>query len=287
MGLTFQYISSRISRNTYEAYHRALYDEVYRLNPPLKASADNVMALNPDDLSIRTTEELRFTLYRHWNLYDAMFHSSYVASKIGIWKEKGRKNLNVLLAKMGSVHSAWYCIALSVTRCSRRFSIPQTQQPYAHMDLDLRKNLINKLDPFIGEYSFQELSYPSFLRCYGYRSSPMSAADAVEGISALLDVAEGVKIEIEVEGARNGGEWFGGGKVWEAATAKDRERERKRRKDDERENVPPGGHDATPTIAAAKKPEADADGMDPNFLPNGEVSWWVKNFWRAYDALSE
>ncbi len=49
----------------------------------------------------RTSEELRFMLFRHWTLYDAMFHSSYVASKLGIWKEKGRQRLTGLLAKMG------------------------------------------------------------------------------------------------------------------------------------------------------------------------------------------
>jgi hypothetical protein len=42
-------------------------------------------------------------LFRHWTLYDAMYHSSYVASKLGIWKERGRKRLTGLLAKMGFV----------------------------------------------------------------------------------------------------------------------------------------------------------------------------------------
>ena len=38
-------------------------------------------------MSLRATDELRFALFRHWTLYDAMFHSSYVASKLGIWKD--------------------------------------------------------------------------------------------------------------------------------------------------------------------------------------------------------
>jgi cell division control protein 45 len=56
---------------------------------------------NPDDHSIRPSEEFRFTLYRHWNLYDAMYHSGYVASKMGIWREKGKGRLQGMLAKMG------------------------------------------------------------------------------------------------------------------------------------------------------------------------------------------
>lgn len=62
---------------------------------------DNISITTPDDSTVRATEELRFTLFRHWTLYDAMYHSSYVANKLGIWRERGRKKLTGLLAKMG------------------------------------------------------------------------------------------------------------------------------------------------------------------------------------------
>lgn len=100
LGLTYQYTTSRISRSEYDKYHSVYYDEVSRLNPTSTNST-----LHPDDHSIRTTDELRFMLFRHWNLYDAMYHSSYVAGKLGIWKERGRKRLTGLLAKMGCVPS--------------------------------------------------------------------------------------------------------------------------------------------------------------------------------------
>ena len=104
LGLTHQYTTFRISREFYERYHAIYYDEVSRLNPlpaEVNNNIDTIIALGPDDMSIRSTEELRFTLLRHWTLYDAMFHSSYVAGKLGIWKERGRKRLTGLLAKMG------------------------------------------------------------------------------------------------------------------------------------------------------------------------------------------
>jgi cell division control protein 45 len=102
LGLTYQYHTSRISREEYETYHSIYYDEVSRLNPPLpNDGTGSLISLNPDDTSVRTTDELRFMLFRHWTLYDAMYHSSYVASKLGIWKERGRKRLTGLLAKMG------------------------------------------------------------------------------------------------------------------------------------------------------------------------------------------
>jgi len=104
LGLTYQYITSRITREDYETYHGLYYDEVSRLNPlPANSNSGSafILSLNPDDLSVRATDELRFMFFRHWTLYDAMYHSSYVASKLGIWKERGRKRLTGLLAKMG------------------------------------------------------------------------------------------------------------------------------------------------------------------------------------------
>ncbi|KAJ7837015.1 CDC45-like protein [Mycena olivaceomarginata] len=263
LGLTFQYTTSRISRDTYDTYHSAYRDEVFRLNPqPL--AGENAMSLNPDDLSVRATEELRFMLFRHWTLYDAMLHSSYVAGKLGIWKERGRKKLTGLLAKMG-------------------FSILQTQQPYSHMDMDLKKTLVQKLNDIAPEYGLIELSYPSFIRCFGYRSQPLSAADAVEGVSALLDVAEGIKLEVEVEGARNGGEWFGGGRVWEATNTT---RDSSRRKREERENIPPGGQGGGAGAPKAK-PTGEGDDIDGEGDRPKDVQWWVKNFWTAFDSLSD
>ncbi|CAK5279352.1 unnamed protein product [Mycena citricolor] len=262
LGLTFQYTTSRIPRTTYDNLHQLYHDEVFRLNPVPTDGENGLIGLNPDDLSVRTTEELRFMLFRHWNLYDAMLHSSYVASKLGIWKERGRKRLSGLLAKMG-------------------FSILQTQQPYPHMDMDLKKSLTEKLSDIAPEYGMVELSYPSFMKCYGFRSQPLSAADAAEGISALLDVAGGHRLEVEVEGARNGGEWFGGGRLWEAPGL-ERDNERKRR--EERENIPPNGQ------STASKPKGIGDGFDEfdgeeNVDGPRELQWWVKNFWTAFDAL--
>jgi cell division control protein 45 len=104
MGLTYQYTTARIPRTEYDKWHSIYYDEVARLNPDSNGGSGAVGEVNsshPDDRSIRAVEELRFMMFRHWNLYDAMYHSSYVASKMGIWKERGRKRLTGLLAKMG------------------------------------------------------------------------------------------------------------------------------------------------------------------------------------------
>lgn len=149
----------------------------------------------------------------------------------------------------------------------RRFSIPQTQQPYSHMDMDLKRSLIQKLNDVAPAHGLVELSYPSFIRCYGFHAQPFSAADAVEGLRALLDVASGMRMEVEIEGMRNGGEWFGGGQLWDSNRA--------------RKNV---SFHQSDEIAKSNGNEEPREGDDVRIQ---EPEWWVKNFWMAYDALSE
>jgi cell division control protein 45 len=276
LGLTYQYTTSRISRETYETHYALYYDEVFRLNPqPADSENGLLISLNSDDNSIRTTEELRFMLFRHWTLYDAMFHSSYVAGKLGIWKEKGRQKLTGLLAKMGYVRS-FDNSSFSFEPLPNSFSIQQTQQPYPHMDMDLKKMLTQKLNDIAPEHGLVELSYPSFTKRYGFRSQPLSAADAVEGISALLALAEGTRMEVEIEGTRNGGDWFGGGKIWEVGGSE---------RNGEREQE--SGNTLKPQDHAAINADADGEVIEKDGPRSQEVQWWVKNFWTAYDSLAE
>jgi cell division control protein 45 len=46
-------------------------------------------------------------LYRHWSFYDALYHSRYVATSLGIWSERGRTKLLNLLAKIGYVYAGY------------------------------------------------------------------------------------------------------------------------------------------------------------------------------------
>lgn len=141
------------------------------------------------------------------------------------------------------------------------------------MDIALKRDLHQKLEAITPEYGMVDLSYSSFTRCCGYRAAPLSAADSVEAVSALLDAAGGVRLEIEVEGARNGGEWFGGGKVWQLQG-----QQQSRWRDDERENIPPGSSTALQKQKNDEGPEEQA---------KKELQWWIRNFWTAFDALNE
>jgi len=104
LGLTHQFNTNVIDRERYEGYVALLSDEVARLSSTsssLVASSDPLASTGPNDRSIRPSEELRFCLFRHWNLYDSMYHSGYLGSKMKLWTERGRRNLSGMLAKMG------------------------------------------------------------------------------------------------------------------------------------------------------------------------------------------
>ena len=50
---------------------------------------------------IQFTEEYRFMLHRHWSLFDSMYYSRYVSSRLRIWSHGGAEKLHTFLAQMG------------------------------------------------------------------------------------------------------------------------------------------------------------------------------------------
>ena len=136
--------------------------------------------MGPDDYRILYKEkEFRFMLFRHWSLYESIYHSTYVASKLGIWREKGRQKLQNLLAKMG-------------------FSLAEAHQPYVHMNVDLRKDIYLRLEDNAVAYGLTNLTYRSFHRNYGFKCI-LSATDVVYSLTALLEAPPEVASKLGVE----------------------------------------------------------------------------------------
>ena len=94
----------------------------------------------PEQDRIAFSEEFRVMLPRFWTLDDSMSHSSYVACRLGLWKEPGRLKLDTLLAKMG----------IPLTVCKQR---------YSHMSLEYKRQLRDRI--------------PEFARSSGLPKSPM------------------------------------------------------------------------------------------------------------------
>ena len=177
--------------NRGEQIRQLLRDEVQRLNPPdpkdLKSQAgrggaSDVIPMrgnSPTDHSIRLSPEPRFLLIRHWSLYDSMLHSPYLAARLHLWTDVGKKRLNKLLAKMG-------------------MKLEEARQDYTHMDVGLKKILRQKLLKNAPLYRLDGLVPPEpgngrgregwgFVRSWGYKAC-LSALDVSVIIGAILEV---------------------------------------------------------------------------------------------------
>jgi cell division control protein 45 len=186
--------TSSWTRDRGERIRSILRDEVRRLNPTdLKdiariesmGDANGIIqthARSPNDNSIRLSPEPRFLLVRHWSLYDSMRHSPFLGAKLHIWSEPGRKRLNKFLAKMG-------------------ISLAQSKQNYTHMDMQLKRDLRERLLKYAPVYGLDGLVPPQvnrgvggkegwgFVRCWGWKAC-LSALDAGVVLGAILEVGD-------------------------------------------------------------------------------------------------
>ncbi len=125
--------------------------------------------------NIEETAEYRFFLHRHWSLFEAMTHSSYIASKFSIWSSTGQERLRELLAEMG---------------------VPNVmcQQAYPFMRPEVREqfHLQMRNPPLLMKYNLTDpgVTYKSFCRFTGYKNR-MSASDIVHAATALLELHHG------------------------------------------------------------------------------------------------
>lgn len=133
------------------------------------------------------------------------------------------------------------------------------------MDMDLKATLKDKLEEVAPEYGLVELHYSSFMRAFGYRCSALSAADGVEGLNALLEAATGIRVEIEQDGGKGGGEWFGATKAWTVSGI--------------------SGSNAFAYREDAEKGAAGDDELTRH--ARVEQKRCEKNFWVSYDAMQE
>ncbi|KAH9838833.1 cell division control protein 45 [Teratosphaeria destructans] len=180
--------SKRVNR--LELVKEVLRDEVPRLNPPPiengrtpHTDPDGIPthARSPTDSSIRLSPEPRFLLIRHWSLYDSMMHSPYLATRLHVWGEQGRKRLHKLLAKMG-------------------ISLAEAGKGYLHLDMEIKQTLNKRLVKYAEQYNLNGL-VPSaeesnrlsskggwgFVRSWGWRGT-LSAVDEATIVSAILEV---------------------------------------------------------------------------------------------------
>ena len=176
VSLTDQYVHQRLSHEAYTAGVMELATQVSNLPD---ADAPNVRVLDEgkvvrafEDRRVQYSEEFRFSMLRHWSLYDAMTHSPYVATRLQTWREHGRASLHSLLAHLG----------LPLDACKQQFT---------HMSPEHVARLHEKLEQHAPSHGLDDLKFWSFSFSHGFKMR-LVASDVVHGVTALLEgVAEG------------------------------------------------------------------------------------------------
>ncbi|KAI9469765.1 MAG: DNA replication pre-initiation complex subunit Cdc45 [Benjaminiella poitrasii] len=247
VGVTSQYIFEKMNTSTYAQYLEKFKDDRARLN--IDKNEDGSLQ-NANNIVIKSEDEYRFIMFRHWSLYDSMYHSGYVASKLGVWKDAGKKRLNNMFAKMG-------------------FSLQQCQQIYTHMDMDLKQMLRDKIEVVAPLYGLTDICFPSFTRTYGWECC-LSASDVVYSLSTILETSPAAATQLGTTVNWNEAE---------ETYADDEE-------DDAKHKDAANGLDSS-SPPEADRNSSDTSGYGSNGILSSErTNWWMRNFYTAYDALS-
>mmetsp|Transcript_8095 Transcript_8095/g.23217 ORF Transcript_8095/g.23217 Transcript_8095/m.23217 type:complete len:595 (-) Transcript_8095:288-2072(-) len=175
VGLTDHFVHQLISAHNYQAILHGCRQQVLELgNAEMRDHVDweeGGATRIPLNRRISMVKDYRFTLMKHWTLYEAMLYSNYVATRLQTWREKGRRNLELLLAKMGC-------------------SLAQCRQQYVHMKPSIKDQLSQKLENNAPAYNLPDLQFESFQLEQGYKR-PISASDAVFSVTSLLESHNG------------------------------------------------------------------------------------------------
>ena len=207
VSLTDQYVHQRLSHESYTAGVMELATQVSNLPgadaPSSRVLDEGTVVRAFEDRRVQYSEEFRFSMLRHWSLYDAMLHSGYVATRLQTWREVGRASLHSLLAHLG----------LSLETC---------KQQYTHMSPKHMKQLNEKLEEHGPTHGLTDMKFWSFSYSHGFKIKVV-ASDVVNGITALLEglpSATGAAEGADDEGENGGEGGFGGASAfWRAVRA--------------------------------------------------------------------
>jgi cell division control protein 45 len=107
LGCLEAYLMERLSNDEYLLQYDYLRGHCNRLNPDIVLSSQSSLGSSHHTTvickegRIRSESEFRFLLMRHWNIQDAMRHSRYIVGRLQTWRDRGKRRLSELFAKMG------------------------------------------------------------------------------------------------------------------------------------------------------------------------------------------
>mmetsp|Transcript_47878 Transcript_47878/g.102295 ORF Transcript_47878/g.102295 Transcript_47878/m.102295 type:complete len:627 (-) Transcript_47878:26-1906(-) len=192
VGLTDQLVHERVVFETYVEASQNFQKLVRELN---QDDARDTAEVTDEGVSVtiskhvsssmklEAVQELRLSLLRHWSLYEALEHSTYISSRLGLYNAKGRDNLDTWLARMG-------------------IPLQECRQNYVYMSKEIREALFERMHTYGGEFGLMHLTYPSFRQITSYNTT-VGAADLVYCIDAQL---EGVGVATAANASADAGD---------------------------------------------------------------------------------
>lgn len=181
LGLTDQLVHERIEHEKYVEEAQLLQAEVGAFNqdgateerrevvPEEGGPSVSVRQHITSRMRLANVQELRLSLMRHWTVYEALHHSPYIASRLGLYQQAGRDKLDVFLARMG-------------------IPLEECQQEYNYMRKQYKADaLYEKMLHYGNEFGLVNLTYPSFRSITGYGHTQIAAADLVSAVTAVLE----------------------------------------------------------------------------------------------------
>ncbi|CAH0513534.1 unnamed protein product [Peronospora belbahrii] len=188
IGLTKQFVMEEIDTDNYNLMVTRFQDEVLAVDTPThRTNGDEERHPGYDDGKISFEEEYRFMCYRHWSLYEAMYYSDYVASKLGLYYDQARR-VGARNAT-GSSGNGMKDTTLHIFLARMGFSLRQSQQKFSYMPLEMKQKLREKTQEMAPEFGLDDLFYGSFKRTFAFQYQ-LCATDAVYGLQALLEAPE-------------------------------------------------------------------------------------------------
>lgn len=118
---------------------------------------------------IADATEYRLDLLRHWTLHDSLLHSSYTATRLGAWRQTGKRRLLEILATLG-------------------IPLKESKQKWCYMKQESKRAFDSNFEKAIKRFDLgHAFKYDTFVRTIPGHRGDISAADYVHAITALLE----------------------------------------------------------------------------------------------------
>jgi len=170
LGVTDQFVLQRVTKDKYVSQVETLQSELTRFFPIADAHGTGGSHDFSEETFIRSSEELRLDMLRHWTLFSSLTSSAYVCTKLMSWRKSGRNRILELLAKLG-------------------IPTADARQLWRFMKEDSKKAL-NKLPSIVDEFGLFDLHYDGFVRNFRDYKGSASAADVVLAANAVLELGD-------------------------------------------------------------------------------------------------